>query len=138
MKKRIQTNQTELSFDAWRERISNQSPMMLETDEDDIQMMYDDYLKVQKMKTKNTMSNQMMTGYICLSDIPKDKVSVSEKNGKKYLNVVLWINDAPDKYGNSAAIQVGLTKEERAAKVKPTYIGNMKLNQQKDSEGLPF
>mgnify|MGYP006266395983 CR=1 FL=1 len=71
----------------------------------------------------------MMTGYICLSDIPKDKVSVSEKNGKKYLNVVLWLNDAPDKYGNDAAIQVGLSKDERESKIKPIYIGNLKKNQ---------
>jgi hypothetical protein len=87
-----------------------------------------------KIKNQNDMSNQMMIGSICLSDIPKDKVVVSEKNGKKYLNVVLWINAEPDKYGNNASIQVGLSKEEREDKIKPTYIGNLKYNKGK-SEG---
>jgi hypothetical protein len=53
---------------------------------------------------------------------------------KKYLNVVLWINGEPDKYGNNASIQVGLSKEEREDRVKPTYIGNLKYNKGK-SEG---
>jgi len=139
MKKKVDRTQTEFTFDAWKQKIANDTPMMLETDDDDLGMMYEDFLRLETMKNQNTMSSQMMTGYLCLSDIPKDKVSVSEKNGKKYLNVVLWINSEPDKFGNSAAIQVGLTKEERAAKVKPLYIGNLKINTPKGGdEGLPF
>lgn len=68
----------------------------------------------------------LLTGSICLTDIPKEKITTSEKNGKKYLNITVWVNDTPDKYGNNASIQVSRTKEEREAKVTPVYIGNLK------------
>ena len=69
----------------------------------------------------------MLTGSICLSDLPKEKI-VTANNGKKYLNLVLWINgDEPDKYGNHGSIQISQTKEERAAKQKSVYIGNVKI-----------
>ena len=68
----------------------------------------------------------MYTGSICLSDLPKEKITTSERNGKKYLNVVVWVNDTPDQYGNIASIQVSQTKEEREAKAAKTYIGNLK------------
>lgn len=73
--------------------------------------------------------SQFLNGSICLSDIPADKITVSEKNGKKYLNVNVWINDQPDSYGNIASVSVSQTKEEREAKVKKTYIGNLKAPQ---------
>ena len=68
----------------------------------------------------------LLTGSICLTDIPKDKINISEKNGKKYLNVTVWVNDEPDNYGNHASIQVSQTKEEREGKAPRTYIGNLK------------
>ena len=64
-------------------------------------------------------------GSICLSDIPKDKITEG-KNGKKYLNVKLWVNDVPDRYENIGSIQVQQTKDEREAGNKATYIGNFK------------
>lgn len=67
----------------------------------------------------------MKTGSICLSDIPKDKITVA-KNGKKYLNVTVFENDQPDRYGNHESIQVGRSKEECDAGVKAVYIGNLK------------
>lgn len=69
-----------------------------------------------------------LTGAICLTDIPKDKIWTA-KSGKKYLSIKLWINDKPDDYGNHASIQVNQTKEEREAKVKKSYIGNLKYPQ---------
>lgn len=71
----------------------------------------------------------LLTGSICLSDIPKDKITESTKNGKKYLNITLWVNDAPDQYGNDASISVNQTKDEREAGAKKTYIGNLKRPQ---------
>ena len=137
--------QYEFEFSQWKEWQLRNNPMRLETDSDDIEMMFahDRKLKyLSQHKPNETMSKQMMTGSLCLSDIPKDKVFVSEKSGKKYLNIVLWVNDEPDKYGNHAAVQVGLTKEEREAKVKPVYIGNLKIQGGKPTEGkeddLPF
>ena len=69
---------------------------------------------------------QLLTGSICLTDIPKDKITTSEKNGKKYLNVTVWVNDEPDTYGNHASIQVSQTKKEREGKAPRSYIGNLK------------
>lgn len=60
-----------------------------------------------------------------MSDIPKDKITEG-KNGKKYLNVKLWVNDVPDRYENIGSIQVQQTKDEREAGNKATYIGNFK------------
>lgn len=68
----------------------------------------------------------LYNGSICLSDIPKDKITTSEKNGKKYLNVNIWVNDDKDQYGNIGSINVSQTKEEREAQVKKVYIGNFK------------
>jgi hypothetical protein len=68
------------------------------------------------------------TGSICLSDIPKEKITEA-KNGKKYLNLTLWVNDTADQYGNIGSIQVSQTKEQRDAQEKKQYIGNFKQPQ---------
>jgi hypothetical protein len=75
--------------------------------------------------------SQLFNGSICLSDIPKDKIVESTKNGKKYLNVVIWLNDEEDKYKNIGSIQVSQTKDEREAKATKQYIGNFKKPEQK-------
>jgi hypothetical protein len=64
-------------------------------------------------------------GSICLSDIPKEKITEG-KNGKKYLNITLWVNDTPDQYGNIGSVQVSQTKDQREAGEKKQYIGNFK------------
>jgi hypothetical protein len=73
-------------------------------------------------------------GSICLSDIPKEKITEG-KNGKKYLNVTLWVNDSPDQYGNIGSIQVSQTKEQREAQEKKQYIGNFKQPQVQVTNG---
>lgn len=76
--------------------------------------------------------SKMYTGSIDLKKIDKSKVVTTDKNGKpfengaKYLNVVVWINDEADQYGNNVSIQVSQSKEEREQGVKATYIGNAK------------
>jgi hypothetical protein len=84
------------------------------------------------------------TGSICLSDIHKEKITEG-KNGKKYLNVTLWVNDTPDQYGNIGSIQVSQTKEQRDAQEKKQYIGNFKAPAGQaavaapvENDGLPF
>lgn len=62
---------------------------------------------------------------ICVSDIPKNRITTA-KNGKKYLNITVDDRKAPDKYGNDVTVYLTQTKEERAAKVDKTYIGNGK------------
>lgn len=73
-------------------------------------------------------------GSICLTDIPKDKITTSEKNGKKYLNISLWVNDEPDQYQNIASISVSQTKDEKAKRV---YIGNLKYAQAAQAKAAP-
>ena len=60
---------------------------------------------------------------ICLSDLPKAKITEG-KDGKKYVNLVLWENREPDKFGNTHSITVSKSKEE---KDQPNiYVGNGK------------
>ena len=80
--------------------------------------------------------SKLYNGSICLSDIPKDKITTSEKNGKKYLNFNLWVNDSIDDYGNIGSINVSQTKDERDAKVKKVYFGNIKPVVAANSEGI--
>lgn len=76
----------------------------------------------------------MYYGSIDLSKIDKTKIVSTDKNGKpfengaKYLNVVVWINEDPDQYGNHASIQESISKEERDSGAKGSYIGNLKTN----------
>lgn len=61
-----------------------------------------------------------------MSDLPKDKITTSEKNGKKYLNFNLWVNDTEDQYGNIGSLNVSQSKEERKSGQKKVYFGNIK------------
>ena len=67
----------------------------------------------------------LYTGSICVSDIDKSKLTQA-KNGKLYLSVDIWINDQADNYGNTGSISIRQSKEEREAKTKKVYIGNLK------------
>ena len=75
----------------------------------------------------------LYNGSICVSDIPKDKLTQA-KNGKLYLNLDLWINDEKDQYGNIGSVSVRQSKEQREAKEKKTYIGNFKPLEKQVSE----
>ena len=79
--------------------------------------------------------NTLYTGSICLSDIDKTKIAKSDKNGKLYLSVDIWVNEQPDNYGNIGSINVRQSKEEREAKEKKTYIGNFKQLEGKPQAG---
>jgi hypothetical protein len=75
----------------------------------------------------------LYNGSICLSDIPKEKITTSEKNGKKYLNFNLWVNDEKDQYGNIGSINVSQTKAERDTPGnKKVYFGNIKPVERKE------
>lgn len=67
----------------------------------------------------------LYNGSICVSDIDKSKLTQA-KNGKLYLSVDIWLNDQADTYGNTGSISIRQSKEEREAKTKKVYIGNMK------------
>lgn len=74
--------------------------------------------------------NQLFGGSICLTDLTthaKNGHSAFSKatNGKVYFNILTWINDNPDKFGNTMSHQLSSTKEKRESEGK-IYIGNSK------------
>jgi hypothetical protein len=84
--------------------------------------------------------SKLLSGSINLSKIDKTKIISTDKNGNpfengsKFLNIVVWINDEPDQYGNNASIQISQSKEEREAGAKSIYIGNLKEPQSRNNE----
>ena len=56
-----------------------------------------------------------------------DKSKIFEKDGKKWLNLSISINDET-RYGNNVGIALGQSKEERDAKANKTFIGNGKVS----------
>lgn len=69
--------------------------------------------------------SKIIAASIDLAKLDKTRI-VEGKNGAKYYNITIMCNDTKDQYGNDVAIQTGLTKEERAAGTKATYVGNGK------------
>ena len=64
---------------------------------------------------------------ICLDDLftaSKNGHSsiTTAKNGKKYANVVIWVNDKEDQYGKIGSVQLSQPKDSQEQKV---YIGNI-------------
>lgn len=86
----------------------------------------------------------MLVGSIDLNKIEKQRIVTKDKNGNpfengaKYYNVVVWVNDEPDQFGNDASIQTSVTKEEREGGQKGSYIGNLKSpTQQAQPTAIP-
>ena len=77
--------------------------------------------------------NKFLTGGINLSKIPKEAIT-TDKNGNKWLNITVWLNENPDQYGNSGSIQINQTKEQRDAKDPKVYIGNLKAPEKKQEQ----
>ena len=50
---------------------------------------------------------------ICLSDLPKDWIKKSEKNGKSYIKLTVSKRKEADKYGNSHTVIVNTFKPEK-------------------------
>lgn len=86
---------------------------------------------------------KLITASIDVTKIDKSKL-VKGKKGV-YANLIIWVNDEVDQFGNNVSIQQSLTKEERESNKDKIYLGNGKvhdkknevLNQQ-DKEDLPF
>ena len=68
----------------------------------------------------------MLTGSICLSDIPQEYIFTSEKTGKKYLKIqIKEKTNGADQYGNSHYVEVDTYKDGSRAEQK-FYLGNLK------------
>jgi len=66
---------------------------------------------------------------IDLNKIDKSKINTVQlkKGGEgKFLDLIIFINDEQDEYGNIASVSLGQTKEEREKAVAKVYIGNGK------------
>lgn len=77
--------------------------------------------------------NQLFGGSLCLTEIlEQDKKGHSAfskaQNGKVYFNVLTWLNEKEDKYGNIMSHQLSSQKEMREAEGL-IYIGNSKALQ---------
>lgn len=76
------------------------------------------------------MGKRPMNGSICLSDLSAafkknhSAFNKSEKNGKIYANIAVWMNDEPDEFGNILSFQLNSKKDAPDDKV---YFGNAKL-----------
>jgi hypothetical protein len=60
---------------------------------------------------------------IDLSKLDKTKI-VNGKNGQKYYNLNIGINDLSDNYGNNIQVTEPQSQEQRAAKEPRTFYGN--------------
>ena len=90
-----------------------------------------------------------MAKYVNLSiDVTKiDKTKIIEGKKGKYINVMVWINDKEDQFGNTASIQQSGSKEDRDGGYKGPYLGNGKhfgigevqsSSSESNNEDLPF
>lgn len=68
---------------------------------------------------------QLVAVSIDLTKIDKTRI-VEGKNGGKYVNLTLSINDNEDQYGNNVSLWQSQTKEEREAKENRLFVGNGK------------
>jgi hypothetical protein len=63
---------------------------------------------------------------IDLSKLDKSKI-VNGKNGQKYYNLNIGINDLSDQYGNNIQVTEPQTLEQRNAKEPKAFYGNGKV-----------
>jgi hypothetical protein len=63
---------------------------------------------------------------IDLSKIDKSKI-IQGKNGGKYLDLTINIDDKVNNYGQNVSAWHGQSKEEREAKANRDYLGNGKV-----------
>jgi hypothetical protein len=74
--------------------------------------------------------NKLYLGKINLSKIDKEKI-FEGKTGK-WIDVTIWINEEPDKYGNSMSIEQSVDKGD-----DKIYLGNAKEWSKKTEEKAP-
>lgn len=84
--------------------------------------------------------SQLFYGSICLTDLIANaklphSAFTKAANGKIYANINIWLNDEPDKFGNTIGLQLNSTQEMREAEGK-VYIGNAKKSERAAPEQL--
>lgn len=66
---------------------------------------------------------QILSVSIDLNKLDKSRIVVG-KNGAKYYNLSVIVNDEKDQYGNDISVTTAQTQEERQAKAQRTFVGN--------------
>lgn len=69
---------------------------------------------------------QIISISIDLNKLDKSRI-VAGKNGSKYYNLSVIVNDEKDQYGNDVSVTTAQTQEERTAKANRTFVGNGRL-----------
>lgn len=59
---------------------------------------------------------------ICLTDLPKEKITTAG-NGKKYVDLVVSERREPSKYGDTHTIYIPQSKEEQQSNAQRVYVG---------------
>lgn len=70
--------------------------------------------------------SQIIGASIDLAKLETAKI-VQGKNGAKYVNITIMVNDEPNQWGKDVSIILEQSKEEREAKVAKEYVGNGKV-----------
>mgnify|MGYP000861605155 FL=1 len=79
---------------------------------------------------------RIINGSIDLKKIDKSKIK-PHANGALYYDVTIYVNDEPNKFGQDVSIAASISKEEREAGVKQTYIGNGKTVKNTEPQSTP-
>lgn len=83
-------------------------------------------------------NGKLFTGSISLTKLLEEAKKAHSafytgKDGKKYCNVKIWVNDEPDQFDNHVSLQLNSKKDSENYKV---YLGNMKAFEQKGQESF--
>lgn len=70
--------------------------------------------------------SSLVTISLDLSKIDKSRI-VEGKNGAKYLDLTISVNDETNDYGKNASVYHSQTKEERDQKSSKSYVGGGKV-----------
>ena len=68
---------------------------------------------------------RMINLSLCLTDIDKSLIQEA-KNGKKYVNLTVSVNDQSNDWGKDVSVWNEQTKEQREAKQSKVYCGSGK------------
>lgn len=60
---------------------------------------------------------------VCLSKLPKEKIT-TDKNGNKWISLMLTERKEVGNYGETHALKLSKSKEERAQNVPEVYVGS--------------
>lgn len=82
------------------------------------------------------MSDKIIAIKIDVTKIDKNRLFPG-KNGRKYLDAVLFLNEEADQYGQNGMITQSVSKEERESGVKGAILGNVKVIRGGNSNSHP-